>query len=301
MICLKSDRLEVHVLEPGEGANKTLRFNRAGFVSEVILDGKTYYCASEPNCLWHACSGGRGFCSDYLMDVSSEAEIGEWFPKLGVGLLKKFEDDQYWIFKKYECKDVAPTFKSWTDENGRSFVQFKTVTPQCLGYGLEETRTVCVYDNCMKFDVEIKNIGVKTISAREYCHNFVSIGGMAIGPAYTLELPDVQVPSGLIPSYEGVDNIEGIEGGLRIMGHSEKEYAIISLGEDKITSKDGFRWKLANSSDKAFVACEESFIPNEVKVWCVDHMVSPEVFKSIELEPGQTDFWSRTYTFGRLD
>lgn len=289
------------MLQPGEGANKTLRFNRSGFVSEVILDGKTYFCASEPNCLWHACSGGRGFCSEFLLDVSSETEIGGWFPKLGVGLLKKFEDDQYWIFKKYECKEVAPTFTSWTDQNGRSFVQFKTVTPECLGYGLEELRTISVYDNCMKFDVKIKNIGQKTICAREYCHNFISIGGMAIGPAYTLELPDVCVPNGIIPSYEGINNIEGVSGSLQIMEHSEKDYAIISLSAERINSRDAFYWKLANSSDKSFVACEESFSPEEVKVWCVDHMVSPEVFRSIQIDPGQTDSWSRTYTFGRLN
>ena len=95
MIELKSDLLRVFVLEPGEAPNNTFRFNRAGAVAEILHNGRNTFCASEPNHLWHLCSGGRGLMNEFTMDVSGEVGVGEYFPKLGVGLLKKPDGELY--------------------------------------------------------------------------------------------------------------------------------------------------------------------------------------------------------------
>ena len=62
MITLKSNRLRVRIAEPGEAPNQTHRFDRAGFISEIRLDDRISFCASEPENLSHPCTGGRGLC-----------------------------------------------------------------------------------------------------------------------------------------------------------------------------------------------------------------------------------------------
>lgn len=58
MIILKTDRLMAMIAEPGVAPNNNFRFSRAGAVTQVVLDGSYYFCASEPHHLAHPSSGG---------------------------------------------------------------------------------------------------------------------------------------------------------------------------------------------------------------------------------------------------
>ena len=73
MFTLESSRLRLEIAEPGERPNTGFRFDRAGFIADVILDGGMHFGAAEPRNLIHPCSGGRGFCSEYRFDCSNEA------------------------------------------------------------------------------------------------------------------------------------------------------------------------------------------------------------------------------------
>lgn len=292
MIYLLSDRLRVEVCEPGEAPNTTYRFDRAGFVSEVTLDGNTRFCATEPNNLWHPSSGGRGLCSEILFDVSDQFEIGEAFPKLGVGLLKKTKDSPYCFYEKYEAESFPVTV-----ETTSSSAVFKTAAIPVRGYAAEQTKRVEVHGNQLIFTMQITNTGDKTLHIREYCHNFFSIGGMAIGDAYQIDLPCVSgVVLGDLKSSEGADNYKGTASGIQIRSYSD-QYAIIKFHPSQFKEELPFCWELYNSAAKASVACAESFLPAGLAVWCVDHMVSPEVFHDFALPCGETETWRRSYSF----
>lgn len=102
MILLENDRLRVEISEPGDNPNQTVRFDRAGFISDVTLDGAYHFGANEPSNLAHPSTGGRGFCCEYKANYSGEVEDGEYFPKLGVGLIRR--EGPYKFFGKY--KDI---------------------------------------------------------------------------------------------------------------------------------------------------------------------------------------------------
>ena len=59
MLTLQNDRLRVEIAEPGEAPNTGFRFDRAGFIADVVLDGAHSFCTSEPLNLIHPSSGGR--------------------------------------------------------------------------------------------------------------------------------------------------------------------------------------------------------------------------------------------------
>lgn len=292
MIYLSSDLLRVEICEPNEAPNNTFRFDRAGFVSEIILDGHMRFCASEPNNLWHPSSGGRGLCSEIVFDPSNQFHVGESFPKLGVGLLKKTTDEPYCFYKRYD----AEWFPIEVNANP-TFVEFQTKSLSSRGIAVEQHKRVEVKGNRLALSMQITNIGEQTLQLREYCHNFISIGGMSIGDAYHLDLPSVKnISQGPLASSEGRDNYAGAETGLYILGHSD-QYATIKFGREHFLSELPFKWTLRNSAAKARVTCEESFLPADMAVWCVDHMVSPEVFHTFTLNPNEVEEWQRTYLF----
>ena len=295
MIQLKSSRLALHICEPGEKPNQTFRFDRAGFVSEIILDGSRYFCASEPHCLVHPSSGGRGFCSEIIFDPSAEIPVGERFPKFGVGNLLKTDDQPYCFHRKYDA-ELFPV--EW--EAHENCAVFHTSGIPCHGYAAEMEKRIAVTDNVMRFDYSMRNTGSKSIQLREYCHNFISIGGMAIGPDYLLSLPHVEgIPSGDIPDASGFVNYLGEDHALRIKAYS-KRAALIHFDADQINPVKPFEWSLSDSADGSGLYCRESFVPSGLAIWSVDHMISPEVFHDFRLAPGETASWTREYRFDTL-
>lgn len=272
MKILKSNRLTVRVMDPEYAARLTSRFDPTCFITEVVLDKSVYFCASEPHNMPVPSSGGRGLCSEFSFDVFSEAEIGEWVPKLGVGLLKKEDNEGFVFYKKYEKQ---PFIYEMTDLYAGG-ISFKTLPRECLGYAVETSRTLKVEENILLMTVSLKNVGTKDITFREYCHNFLSIDGMALGPDYRLELPNGRavVPKGYNPGGEIYD------------------FDMADLGRDI-----PFRWRLSHKGVRASVTGAEYFRPAAVCVWTCDHMVCPEVHFEAMVKPGEEIFWKRQWIF----
>ncbi len=44
----------------------------------------------------------------------------------------------------------------------------------------------------------------------------------------------------------------------------------------------------------------DDFTPVRVAVWGVAHVISAEIFASIQIQPGETQEWTRRYEFGQF-
>ena len=129
MIVLKSDRLLVEIDEPGEGRNNTVRFDRAGYITRVQLDGQHEFCTVEPDNLSHPCSGGAGLCSEIKNTLWAETPVGGKSPKFGIGLLTKPDEGHYLFYGKYETEH----FPMYIESDGRTAV-FTNLTQDHLDY-----------------------------------------------------------------------------------------------------------------------------------------------------------------------
>ncbi len=294
MLTLSSERLRIEIAEPGEAPNHKFRFDRAGYVSEVVLDGEMHFTASEPRNLAHPCSGGRGFCNEFRFDPSGEAKVGEYFPKFGIGLIRKEDDEKYSFFRAYKDVMFFPVEYSKT-ENQAVFV---TLPVACLGYAIKTTKTVTVQGNTMSMVTRVENVGEKEITMNEFCHNFISIDGMAVGSDYNLSLP--RIPD---LGYERLNNRRGFSGAMRGNGKGitfceftaiDTDYAV--MGPD-IEPTLPFTWKMTHKGARAYVEGEDHLIPKFVAIWGVDHIVSPEVVYEFTIKPGEDHEWSRTWKF----
>ena len=292
MFSLQSDRLRVDVSGPGVPPNTTTRFDRAGFIEEVVLDGVHRFCASEPRNLSHVSSGGRGICNEYAVTTAEEASIGEYFMKPGVGLLLKETDGPYRFMNPYKCEpfkiDVSHV------ENALLFV---TQPKLCGGYALKQEKRLEVIGNRLDMRVKLSNMGEKAFVGREYCHNFITVNCMTLGPNYTLEFPsgkdrgDAQIEGELYAAGKG----------FTFSGPLAKARMFIMEPEDfSIKSGEKFEWIFKNSAEGACVHVYEQIDLCRVVLWAANHMFSTESFHAISLASGQSCAWTRSWVFDTI-
>lgn len=287
MIRLHSSRLSVEIANPGEPPNDTDRFDRAGYITEIVLDQRHRFCANEPANLSHPCSGGRGLCNEYQSDHSQTTKIGETFPKFGVGLFVKPDQEPYCFHRKYEKLEFPIDF-TW-DEKSACYTMDQR---PCQGYGLKSKKTIEVAENVLTMTNWLENVGERVIDLREYCHNFISFDGMALGPGYKISMPNI--------TDRGHDILNGtIKGdghGFTFAAYNPNA-ASVKVDAADIAAQEQFAWRMTHTGINLSMDVTEYFRPHKIVIWAVDHIISVEAFHAISLKPGQTALWKRSWAF----
>lgn len=287
-IILENKRLRVEIAEPGIEPNTTTRFDRAGFIVQVTLDKKYEFCTREPNNLSHPCSGGVGLCNEFTLSKPTlEATLGTQFPKLGIGLLTK-DHDEYYFYYKYKCDPFDIIYKN-TDTS----VTFETMPKPCMGYAAHHIKNISIEENQLLMTMTIKNTGKQPLIFDEYCHNFLTIEHLPTSDNYYLSIPivsqDKKAP--LVG-----DSLIGSGHGFSFRKYSY-EPTIIDVEKDEILTDAPFKWKLTNQKSPAWVSEEVSVKPDKIRIWTIDHIISPEVICNFKLAPGEKTSWTRKWIF----
>ena len=291
-ITLKNDRLQVTIAEPGVFPATTYRFDRAGFITQVTLDGKHDFCTMEPTNLSHPTSGGVGICNEIQFNQAAEGlAIGERFPKPGVGNLRKDSADGYIFHHIYDSQDYPV---SW--EADETSVTFRTQAIPCQGYAIEQVKTIRLDENRLIMEMQMTNVGSKEIHAKEYCHNFVTLDHQPIGPDYFLQFPAESLEDKLQMKHG--NGWTGCRGGVSIREYANTDSLAEIPADCFIPASDGsFTWKLTNRNTDTAISETISEMPVLVAIWTIDHLVCPEIKVAIDLAPGQSKTWSRTWNF----
>lgn len=292
MIVLKNEHLRVDIAEPGEHPNDGMRFDRAGFITEVVLNNERHFCANEPKNLSHPSTGGRGLCCEMMLDLSGEAAVGEQYPKFGVGLIRKESDEPYVFYGSYQI-DYFPVEFTCTETTA----EFRTESLPCMGHALRQWKTITV-DGCRVItEWKLENVGEKPVALEEYCHNFLSIDGMAISPDYVLDIPGLKDQGTEPKKYRGNGHELNLIGNGCGFTFARAEPTVFEFPAEVAAQAAPFTWKLSHKGAQAYVEGQESYVPVRVNVWGTDHLISPEFIQRIELAPGETAQWRRTLTF----
>lgn len=291
MIILHTNRLKVEIPHPGEGKNNTCRFDRAGFITSVMLDGTHECCTAEPDNPEDRGSGGAGLCSEIIFGTpSEEAEKGEQFAKFGVGLLMKPDKEPYNFIKKYEFEPFE--IECIVTDTTAAFL---TKPKLCNGYALTQKKTITLSDNILTMDYEAVNTGQKQLRLEEYCHNFLTIDHLPIGPDYILHFPTTSFKPGKRP-YQSDATLIARENTFTYTGYNARS-AIAFITADEISDRMPCFWELTNTKSALSIKEEVSFHPSKIHVWTIDHIISPEIFHGFDLAPGEEHCWSRKWIF----
>lgn len=285
---LCSDRLKVEIAKPGIFPAVTSRFDWCGFITSVKLDGVHEFCVAEPENLVHPSTGGIGLCNEYLYPIlCTEAGVGEKFAKFGIGLFTKPDSKEYCFYRKY---DITPFPMKWeTDENKAVFY---TEPDNSVKDCIRQVKRITVDGNELSMEVEIENTGKREIKMEEFCHNFLTIDGLKIGPGYRLDIPYIRNEEEL-----KAGTLYGRQGRFSFSRYNAKA-ALLQVSEDYIDKEAAeYEWKLAHEASKASVRCIDEFCPAHLDIWSIDFIISVETFYGIHLKPGDKTKWRRRWIF----
>jgi len=285
MITQCSERLEIQIQEPGSQYKRS-RFDWSGICQQISLDGSHTFLSQEAN-ESNRGSEGVGLSDEFGINTPlgyDDLNAGEWFPKIGVGYLQKVSTDPYDFFFDYPLQPAHIQ----VERDGDQMVAFRQVSEILNGWGWILRKTYSLAGLTLTISYLLENTGQKTIQTETYNHNFLSMGGKTVGPDYQLQLPfDLQLEQSLGPITT--------DGNTLTLTETPPKY-VYALQEDCHPNQN-VEWQLMHRTTGQGVRVREKFPLFKFALWGMRHVISPEFFLWIDLQPGQTQTWTREYAF----
>ena len=284
---LKNKNLEIQIDLPAENYNFS-RFDWTGNIVSVKF--KNIQLASTESITYeNEMQNGKGFYNEFGIDTAlgfNEAVIGDWFHKIGVGLLKK-DNEEYIFNRNYEIKPADFEIKYTSNtilitcksefNNGYSYVLKKEIKLEKHGFTIN-------YD--------LENTGEKEIITDEYVHNFLAINKELIGRNYVLKFPFKLMPAFFLETVNPEQKVTIGQTDVTFNDSPKEQFFFSNLTGYKNVKP---QWELKNLESKISISETGSFHTNKVNLWGWKHVISPELFIDISIEPGQNANWTRTY------
>ncbi len=284
---IRSDRLIVALDIPNMGWASYNRFDRTGAVASVVLDGKHTFAAPESLSSEIFTTGGLGLMSEFVWEEAvAAAKVGERFHKIGVGMLTRAEEEvNIRSAHFFPCE----AYKATCDQDGPQAAVFTSKAPMLGGWEFLLTRRARVEGNVLSIESTLANLGDKPMNLMEFNHNFVNIDDLPAGPDYTIELSYPlaldKEPAGVIRQNGNLYTFTDIP---------ERPFFIATNG---VGDAACYGWKMKNAKSPATIAEQVSKRPCRTQIWGLAHVLSPEVFLPLSIEPGNSETWTRRWTF----
>lgn len=289
---LKNKNLEIHIDLPSENYNAS-RFDWTGKIVKVAFQNDQL-SSMERHDFKNEHQQGKGFYNEFGIDTAlgfEETAIGGWFHKIGVGLLKK-EDAMYNCDKNLEIKPAE--FKIIAKSNS---LLINCYSESINGYSYVLKKEMLIKNNNFIINYDLKNTGEKDIITDEYVHNFTIINKELIGNNYILKFPFELKPLQFI---ETVNPEQKVKIGQNTITFSDTLKDVVFFSNLSGFKNVDAQWELIHLKSNIGIKEKGSFQTNKVNLWGAKHVISPELFFSISVEPGQSTQWSRTYTMYNL-
>lgn len=286
-LTLCNPQLQVTIARPGHVYTGS-RFDWTGFILQVTLENEHTFCTQESLHTSEG-TGGIGLCNEFGIQHAlgyEEAQLHEPFMKIGVGLLRKPDEAAYTFHKPYSVQPAIVHVESTAHQ-----VTFRSLPLEIKGYAVAYNKTISLRDNYIEITYELDNVGQKPIQTNEYNHNFISIDHCPIGPAYCLTFP--------IKKFS-----ESLPDPLSLYGNEitwtrtpESDFYFKVPGS---RLPETYSWQLIHREQAVGMREYSDFPIEHFALWGKAHVVSPEVFYAIELQPGESRTWKRTYEFFKM-
>lgn len=293
-LTLQNDRLKVEVMTPWGPVQRGTRFDVAGLVSQVTLDGKHTYCVVE-NFNDSRDTGGLGLCNEFAgCGHSSDGgpKAGERFPKLGIGIVEYTGHGDGPMMER-RVVEPYPVLVGGAQADGAVLGDTLTFVSQPVafeGIAVRLTKKLTLRETALTVAYELENVGSAPVSTREYNHNFVQIDGHEVGPDYRLTF------SHLVEVYptELVSDLDVRGDAVRWVRVPREAFFCLPRG---FGSEKGHTWELVHEPSGVGLRESDDFAVEHIALWGKSHVVSPEIFIEVKLQPGERARWARSYEF----
>jgi hypothetical protein len=165
-------------------------------------------------------------------------------------------------------------------------------SPSFNGYAYVLKKEIRLAESGFIIKYYLKNTGEKTIHTDEYNHNFMLVNNAFIGSDYVLKFPFHLKPEQFVETVNPEGKVEIGNKGITFNGRPNEAFFFSNLSG---TANIDAGWELLNTKNKIAITETGSFKTAKVNVWGCKHVISPELFFAITVEPGEEIEWSRTY------
>lgn len=280
--------IKVRILWPNGVKYDRTRWCHTGFIQDVWYRGIRFSEYERNRNGEQLTSEGGGLCCQFMPISPEEAVPGKYtlLPGVGSGIYisPNAAQDRLDMHKRLDTK------VSYAND----YAIFETQTPTVDGFAYFETREIRLCGAEIIEKVTFTNNGEKEIHTQEFCHNFLSLAGEEISPNYILEVPAVEAPEGFQSNamiYK--------DGHFTFLRHPDKTCYFDDKGNGK--SCNDYAWLMRTKAGSAFCYEKIDFTPARVSVWSDYYTLCPEMFVAIDLKPGETTSWQRTWGFSLGD
>lgn len=281
---LKNERLEVSLMIPDKN-DPGSRFDRMGMIEHVLLDQKHTFAGHESEIQGQG-SGGRGFYNEFGIEDAigyDDIEIGQTFLKIGVGYLERDSHEAYDFFHDYNREDFDIHIQEQEDS-----ITLLIRSEVVNGYAVEYRKKISILDNQMFVDYSVRNIGSKAIETTEYCHNFININGHKINQDYEI-------------NFSFPLDIKNQLGTFEVIKHSitwqQALDGVLYACCDELPRGRAHYFEALHKPTGIGLREEVDFELHKVAIWGMPHVISPELFVKVEVDPNEIQSWQRKYTF----
>jgi hypothetical protein len=217
------------------------------------------------------------------------AAPGGTFLKIGVGVLRKPQEERYSAYNKYEVVDSG----KWTVQSGAGRVEFvQEISHPDYGYVYRKTVRLIEGKPEMEIEHELSNTGRLPIETSVYNHNFFVIDKQPSGPDFTVSFP-----------FEA-RAARGLEGYAEVRGNRIHYLKPLHNDDRASTAIEGFGGgagdydiRVENSKTGAGVRVRGDQPLSRVFFWTIASVLSPEAFNHMRIQPGESSRWKLTYEF----
>jgi len=285
---LESENLKLQISMPDCSDFKS-RFDWTGFISRIIMDGKHTFCVPD-SLIEGEGTGGKGLCNEFLLNPEwyNETNEGERFMKIGIGLLLRPDGEKYSVKRPYN--DIIP-FPITIDKR-ENYIKFIQEPLDCRGYAVKLEKTIKIAGRVINIEYNLCNTGSRTVHTSEYCHNFFAINNKMVGSGYKLILPYSM-------NMDRVTDVLDING--RIIRWRWIPDMPFFFQCDDISEKEGFSWEMYHEEEGVGIREHALFDVSKFVLWGKAHVISPETYIDLLLEPGEAKSWERRYEFFYLE
>lgn len=268
------------------------RFDWNGLVSQIRFRGVSLL--GQEDSLRDPAIGGRGLHNEFGITKCvgyDECAVGEWFPKIGTGWLKK-DAEPYFFYTEYPLEELSFDCQV----SGTSEVRFICESGERNGYAYRYVKTITLTDSSFTIHYALENLGSKPLDTDEYVHNFLCVGQRRMDTGYSLSFPWKIATSRLVGINDPDQVLSIVDNRIDVVGQTDEQFQIGGLAQG-VTESDGLAaiWTLSNSASGIHLSECGSFIPTAVNLWGWTSVISPEVFFGFRTDPGNTTTWERSY------
>ena len=224
------------------------------------------------------------------------ARVGETFVKLGVGSLRKAADAPYSCYESYEIVDPGARSVRTTATS----VEFThQLADARTGFRYVYRKTVRVELDRPDLHIEhvLHNTGQVAIQTEQYNHNFLTLDGARVGPAFRITLPfRIRTPSPPDPKLAVIRENE-LHFTKALAPHEVVSFPMLGFGD--VPSDHDIR--IENKETGAGVRITGNQPLSKLALWSIRSVLSMEPFVDVSTEPGGRSMWIYSYTHYVVD